>query len=299
MHLRRSHLALLAALLIATAGFVGYFELSKPPEGISKGISISTEGSAVVGKDLSFIITVWVPGFTSHALTFLSIDDIHTFEVVSADLGDDPWNMPNIWNLTGTDLSVVARFVLETTPTWAAEQRLVARLWVADNVSAVRFGSPGMVDPTSVVTYSSGTLALTTSWPLQVQATGQGDFTVGSELNLTITVRGQVTGPRLSGLLYLSFETKPVYYEVVSSTGGDNPWGLANVWNLTGRNLSSGETFRITITPRLIGNRIPFDLSVWSPRTSWSAIRFSQEHTIQNLDSVFFWASVTADFAIR
>ncbi len=90
MHLRRSHLALLAALLIVVAGFVGYTELSKPPEGISKGISISTEGSPVVGKDLRFIITVWVPGFTSRALAFLSIDDVHTFEVVAGDIGDDP-----------------------------------------------------------------------------------------------------------------------------------------------------------------------------------------------------------------
>src|SRR6267378_2370160 len=115
MHLRRSHLALLAALLIVVAGFIGYTQLSKPPEGISKGISISTEGSAVVGKDLRFIITVWVPGFTSQAFTFLSIDDIRTFEVVAGDIGDDPWNMPNIWNLTGKDLSAATRFVLETT----------------------------------------------------------------------------------------------------------------------------------------------------------------------------------------
>ncbi len=280
---------------MAAAGLATYAVLSTQPE----GISITTEGSPVVGMDFRFILTVRMPGFTPQSPTFLSLDDVQTFEIVSGDRGDDPWGMANIWNVTGMDLSAGARFVLETTPVWAAEQRLFARLWgTSGNLSKARFVAPGVVDPSSVSTHAVRTVDVTTSWPLHVQATGQGNFAAGRELNLTMTVRGQIAGARSPTLLYLSFETRPIYYQVLSSTGGDNPWGLTNVWNLTAVDLSEGVAFRLTVTPVMSGSGIPFDLRVWSPRAGWPAVRFTNESMLQNPYSVFLWASVTVSFAI-
>ena len=290
-------IAVLAVLVSASAVGVAFVWVGTP----NYGVFISTEGTPMVGADFNVLVTVRDPSTRDHPrqLAFLSLDDVSGFEIVSGETVDDPWGLANIWNLSGLDLSDGRSFILRTIPSWGAEMRLHAMVWSSGgNLSKVLFLGPGVVDPSSVFPYSSEYRTVTIAWPLQLSVAAEGSFAVGGELLLTTTVKGCLSGPRAPSSLYLSLELKPVYYRVVSGASGDDPWGLPNVWNLTGLDLSNGIRFSLTATPTMDGARVPLEARVWSPRAGWAAVQFNQTGELQNPDSVFFWAVTTVDFPI-
>lgn len=288
--------AAVGAILVGAVIAAAMVALTSRPD---RGIFLSTEGVPVVGSDFRIVLTVRYPFPPSPSLAYLSLH-ISGFELTPNEAEDNPWGLPNVWNLTGLDLSAGRTFALYTIPAWGAEYHLAAFAWrVPGNLSTVEFASPGEVDLYSVATFLTGYFRLTITWPFDLRPTAEGSFVFGGELRITTTIRGSLSGAvRVPSLLYLSLETSSVYYRILSSDGGDDPWGMPNVWNLTGLDLSQGAQFTLVVSPQLRGDRIPLEARAWSPRGPCSGVQFNQTGEIQNLDSVFLWASLTVDFAI-
>ena len=296
--LRWTLLAVLVAALVLVSGaaVVVWFATPETP---AMGITFTTEGSPVVGDDFRVIVTVRDPSLTSASsrLRFLYLES-RTFDATSSEPNEDPWGLPNVWNLTGLDLSGGRSFVLETIPRWGAEHIMRAMVWAPrGSPSTVRFHEPGAVDISSTDLFLIGQLRIFISWPLELRVTAEGDFIVGGELLLTTTVRGTITSPRAPSLMYLSLELGPFDYGVLSPDDGSDPWGLPNVWNVTGQDLSGGTQFSLNVTPQSRGNR-DLEARVWSPRNTWADVEFDQTRGLQNPESFFLWGSLTTNFPI-
>jgi len=310
--LRRRWRALIPAvvlgILLAATGIVGLLGLTGPrtPPSSPYEVSLGWEGTPVVGMDFSIVVDVRSrPGFTSQGPTFLSLD-AGGFEILQGDSRENPWGRPNVWNLTGLDLSGGRRFVWQTTPTWGCENVPAVELWsprgsVSDVVflnADVSLDAEGSLDSRTVTVWAYAGARWQIEWPLHLAVTAGGNFTVGGDVRVDTRVQGAISGPRAPSLLFLSLELNPTYYRNRSADTDDDPWGLATIWNLTGVDLSGGIQFSLDVTPALRAARVPLEARAWSPRTSWTALSFDETGELQNPEAIRFWGSLTVDFPI-
>jgi len=305
MRLQRiSHVLLviiIAASVLAVAAVAFLGQPGSP--GPRYEVSVSTDGVPVVGMDFRISVTVrdrlLYPGATVDDMLFLSlVDVVGTFEILSQEVPDDPWGLPGTWNLSGVDLSAGRVFPINTTPTWGAEQVLWAYAWSPrGGLSTVEFLSPGKVALGSVYVKGSASLSLTIGWPIQLDVSATGNLSVRGNVSFLTWAQGIVSGPRTPPLLFLSLELSP-YYRVLSRNLDDDPWGMPNIWNVSGIDLSLGIGFSLDASPTTCGSRIPLEARVWSPRGSWASVQYNATYDLQTPDALFLWGSRTVDFPV-
>src|SRR2546427_8072669 len=98
---RRSLLVLALIPVMVGASIAAVMITSMSPR--NSGIFISIEEPAVVGYESRIQLTVVWPSARETGLMFLSFGT-SGFDVMPNAVEDDPWEMPNVWNLTGLDL---------------------------------------------------------------------------------------------------------------------------------------------------------------------------------------------------
>ncbi len=89
-----------------------------------------------------------------------------------------------------------------------------------------------------------------------------GTATVGSPINVTVTIRAAMLDPRTLPLLFLCLDVGTM--NVSAATPGTNPWGYPTVWNLTGEALSSPAQFNATLVPTESGTNWLYGMA-WVP----------------------------------
>ena len=153
-------LAVCVATVISGLTMLGIRRTENPAPSVPFTISIAVEGAPVVGKNFSILTTVttkpWVGTWeVTRGLTFLSLDVTSLVHVNTPDQGDDPWRLPSVWNLTGTNASLGVTFALNVSGVYAGEGALFAQVWwppsTMHNWSDVQINpNGGLIDPMSV-----------------------------------------------------------------------------------------------------------------------------------------------------
>ncbi|HYM40427.1 MAG TPA: hypothetical protein VEY12_09880 [Thermoplasmata archaeon] len=90
----------------------------------------------------------------------------------------------------------------------------------------------------------------------------RGTPTVGSDVQITITVRQAFIDARSLSNLFLSVDMGTL--AVHGGTPSTNPWASPTVWNLTGLDLSGPRVYNITAAPTANGSAT-LDAMVWVP----------------------------------
>ena len=99
-----------------------------------------------------------------------------------------------------------------------------------------------------------------------------GTRTVGQNLHVRVSVRDRLGHSTTQTLTYLSLGIGTAY-EIRTVDSCDDHWGRANVWNLSGLDLSAGRSFTIDVVP-LAATESIFSAHVWFPKGALSAVRF-------------------------
>ncbi len=266
----------------------------------AEGITVTTQGSPAVGSDFRFLLTVRESDFRPSSGLYLSLEGLNgTFEITAPPAGQHPGNRLNVWNLSGMDLSRGMTFILDTTPTWAAEMVLHATLWSpVYGFAGVRFINGDSVDSTTVRSLYMTPVPLTTTWPLATSASPDAPMTLGQESTLVITVQGTLAGPRTPSLLYVEVVTKSIYYTLAGANTGGDPMNQTLSWNITGMDVSRGIELRLTATPAMAGKGVPFDVRVWSPRSSLNEPTLGIDGRSLNGGGSWLWADTTFSFSV-
>lgn len=90
-----------------------------------------------------------------------------------------------------------------------------------------------------------------------------GTASVGSSMNLSVSVRQGMLDPASLWVVFLSLDVGTM--TVLSATPGSNPWGYPTTWNLTGQDLSRTLLFNVTVVPTDAGSTIVSAI-IWVPR---------------------------------
>ncbi len=294
---RSGRVAVIAFLVILAAiGGLVYllvFELGSP-----EGISVTTQGSAVVGSDFRFLIRVRAPSLPQSGGVYLSLEGLEgSFEMSPAEALGHPWGRANVWNLSGLDLSLGRTFILDATPTWAAEIPLRAAVWFPrDGFGSVRFVNGDSVDlATASIGYSTP-LRVTTTWPLAASMTPVSPLVAGRATALDVSVHVSSAAWSTAQPLFLSVVTKAMYYTLSANGTSENPWGARILWNLTGADLARGIHVSVNATPMMADKGLGMDVIVWSPRGDPSVVQLDSSGTIVTPDAVRLWVDTTFTF---
>ncbi len=293
----RTRLLVFLVTLAAVVGLVAVAFLAVAPR---DGITVTTQGSPVVGSDLRFLVTVRQRHPTRSSGTYLSLGGLNgSFEVTAGQAQGHPWDRPNVWNLTGLDLAYGLTFSLDVIPTWAAEIPLQASLWSApQGTGAVRFLNGDTVDLSTVSVELASQPRVTTIWPLTASAVPDSALVVGQPATIRITVHGAAGHPSISGPLFLSVATKPMYYTVDGVGSSDNPWNVTALWNITGADWTQGIETALSATPGMAAKGVGLEVMVWSPRAGLDAVKLDSDGTILTGGAVRLWMDITFSYSV-
>lgn len=289
---------LVLSLAIAAFGVDAFVLLGGlgPPD----GVTVRTEGTPVVGAAFRFVLTVRTTAASPARESYLSLSGLNgTFETSPADAVGHPWGRANVWNLSGLDLSYGRTFVLDTTPTWAAEMVLQAKVWsTIGGFGGVQFVNGDDVASTTISQTYRTAVRLTIAWPLAASATPDDVMILGQGTRLRVSVRDAGTGVPIPSPVYLSVVTKPLYYTLATNGTSENPWNATTLWNLTGIDLVRGFDADLTVTPAMTGIGIPLDVIVWSPRGGLDAVQLDGDGVLLTRGAVRLWVDITFGFAV-
>ncbi len=293
----RARLLVFLVTLAAVAGLLAVvFVALGPPD----GISVTTQGSLVVGSELRLYVTVRERQLTHSSGTYLSLGGMNgSFDVTAGQAQGHPWDRPNVWNVTGLDLRYGLTFSLDVVPTWAAEIPLQASLWSTPRgIGAVRFLNGDTVDVSTVSVELMSQPRITTTWPLTASAVPDSALVVGRPATVRITLR-ETSGPvAISGPLFLLVATKPTYYIVSGVGSSDNPWNVTALWNITGVDRTRGIEVTLSVTPMLAAKGVGLDLIVWSPSAGLDAVKLDTNGTILTRGAVRLWMDITFSYSV-
>jgi len=275
-------------LTIAVGVALHRIDETRTLRGFPYGVSLSTEGSLEAGKVTQICTTIVDNAHLSGGeMLFLSVDLGHCFRPLSPDSGDDPWCLPNVWNLSGIDLSREKQFILHATPIWGAEMRLRAVIWspIAE-ASAANVSETGL--PTGRVDIlNEGYLEITTRWQYEFMMSMIGAITAGESVLMEFTVTGELETEIPYSLMYFSLELRDLTLD--AEDRADNPWHMSNIWNVTGMDLSGGKRFVVNASADVPGYPA-VEARIWSPIGSWSSVIFDERNTT-DVRSLLLWGS--------
>ncbi len=102
----------------------------------------------------------------------------------------------------------------------------------------------------------------------------QGNPVVGSAFRFVLTVRAPAALPPWQ--VYLSVSGLNGTFEMSPEDAVGHPWGCANVWNLTGMDLSHARTVMLNTVPIWAAESVHHAI-LWSPMPGFSAESFLQQ----------------------
>ena len=289
--------ALLAVALIIASIAVFVAPLGTPP-GDRFAVSISVETEMKISLTYPLSVTVRDVLGNSTGTTFLSLNIAwSSLDIETPDTGDDPWGLPNVWNLTGLDLSGGRTYSLNVTPASPGDGYVTAQVWwPRGSLGAVQVSQRGNVVG-DVWTRGSAEADVTIVSPFQLSVVSIPDLVVGRDANLTATVSGDY-GVSAPPLAYVSVVGQPPRFRINTPDTGDDPWNLPNIWNVTGLDLSAGSHFILNVTA-IAGGNFSVTVEVWSPKTDLGTVRVNESGVVENPESIFDWGSTSVSLSIR
>lgn len=300
-------------LIVAIVAVLGLVVAALWASGPTNGISVSVQGSRIVGTPLRFVIaaqgspyphwgSVRVLGgpFPDSQGVYLLLSGLaQGFDIVGGDAQSHPWGRPNIWNLTGLDLSRGQTFTLDTIPRWAAEMALWAVVFSPSSGHAgVRFVNGDMVNTSTAYIQYQVRVDVTTAWPLTATAETDTPMVLGQPTEVRISVASSFPGWTSPQALYLSVVSKPMYFLLEANGSSPNPWNATTLWNISTADLFLGVQVRLSATPMMVARGISFDVIVWSPRGTIDQVQLDQDGAFVNAGAVLLWMDTTVTFSV-
>jgi hypothetical protein len=128
-----------------------------------------------------------------------------------------------------------------------------------------------------------------------VTVTHAGTAVVGSEMNISVSVRQGAVDPKTLWVVYLSLDMSSL--NIVNASPSTNPWGYPTTWNLTSLDLTAPKVFTATGVPLQNGSTTVFAM-IWVPRGDLSTVSLDAhghvnpaDVSLMTVETDSFWVS--------